>query len=265
MDVTCVAFSMDGTLIATRSEDKSIRVWDMRNGATMIKSLEGHSCNIVCVAFSPDGLRLSSGSGDGTLRLWDVPTGMPLYVLEGHTADVLSVVFSACGGFLASSSSDETICLWSAHTGKALCDMLEVYNGRSSELNFSENASQLVSRSLDNYHCIWSVPSGDLLWMSSRSSEYSVNVLSDTDAREIIKNSGLQTGSNTSEISPALYLDEESSAIMMKCDKDDDKRLASLPDVAGAWSGAPWKYFPDRGEFVAVLLNGFPACFRLYS
>ena len=74
MYVDSVAFSPDGTLLASGSLDKKIRLWDVKTGGE-IKQLQGHTESITSVVFAPDGKVLASGSGDGTIRLWDVATG----------------------------------------------------------------------------------------------------------------------------------------------------------------------------------------------
>jgi hypothetical protein len=69
-----VAFSPDGTRIASGSWDKTVRLWDAATGKE-IRSLSGHSAHVNSVAFSPDGTRIASGSLDNTVRLWDAGTG----------------------------------------------------------------------------------------------------------------------------------------------------------------------------------------------
>ena len=65
-----VAFSPDGTQIASASYDKTVRLWNSITGAAH-RTLEGHSGSVASVAFSPDGKQVGSASGDRTVRLWD--------------------------------------------------------------------------------------------------------------------------------------------------------------------------------------------------
>jgi WD40 repeat protein len=69
-----VAFSPNGRLLASASNDRTVRLWDPATGA-LTQTLEGHSDSVWSVAFSPDGRLLASASHDRTVRLWDPATG----------------------------------------------------------------------------------------------------------------------------------------------------------------------------------------------
>ncbi|EDN93109.1 hypothetical protein SS1G_08974 [Sclerotinia sclerotiorum 1980 UF-70] len=90
--VSTVAFSPDGTKIASGSNDRTIRLWDAITGESL-QTLEGHSDWVRSVAFSPDGTKIASGSNDRIIRLWDAITGESLQTLKNHSGLEASSAF----------------------------------------------------------------------------------------------------------------------------------------------------------------------------
>ena len=114
-----IAFSPDGTTLASGSDEGPVHLWDVQTG-TQIHRLTGHTDSVESVAFSPDGTTLASGDGGGRIRLWDVQTGTQIHRLTGHTEGINSVAFSPDGNIIASGSEDQTIRLRDVQTGAYL-------------------------------------------------------------------------------------------------------------------------------------------------
>jgi WD40 repeat protein/DNA-binding SARP family transcriptional activator len=64
-----LAFSADGSRLATSSQDNTVRIWDPSSGEQLLV-LRGHYASAFSVAFSPDGSRLASVGGEGVVRVW---------------------------------------------------------------------------------------------------------------------------------------------------------------------------------------------------
>ncbi|APA16011.1 hypothetical protein sscle_16g107810 [Sclerotinia sclerotiorum 1980 UF-70] len=159
--VTSVAFSPDGTKVASGSDDKTIRLWDTVTGESL-QTLEGHSNPVTSVAFSPDGTKVASGSDDKTIRLWDIVTGESLQTLEGHSNWVTSVAFSPDGTKVASGSEDKTIRLWDAVTGESL-QTLEGHSNWVTSVAFSPDGTKVASGSDDKTIRLWDTVTGESL------------------------------------------------------------------------------------------------------
>lgn len=78
----------DSCLVATGSNDKTIRLWDQRAKKALVRVLKGHTDSVQCLQWLPSQRVLISGSKDKTIRLWDIRTGKTRLVLEKHFGTV---------------------------------------------------------------------------------------------------------------------------------------------------------------------------------
>ena len=106
-----VVFSPDGKMIASTGNVQEIKLWNLET-QTDIMTLRGKAGAVFDLTFSPDGTTLVAGQGFGTIKFWDVATGENIATLKGHTGIVFSVDFSPDGKTLASGSQDGTVLLW---------------------------------------------------------------------------------------------------------------------------------------------------------
>ena len=110
-----IAFSPDGTILASGREDHTIRLWDVVTGACLAV-LSGHTGRVRSVAFNPITSTLASGSEDHAIKLWDLQTHQCLHTFTGHSEQICSIAFSPSGQLLASGGRDEAIRLWEIET-----------------------------------------------------------------------------------------------------------------------------------------------------
>ncbi len=79
--VRAVAISPDGSLVASGSDDQTVRIWRAREG-TPVRSLTKHEGAVTQLAFNQDGRLLATGSQDGTVRFWRVSDGVLIRMLD---------------------------------------------------------------------------------------------------------------------------------------------------------------------------------------
>ncbi len=147
------ASESDTALIASGSQDRAVRLWDLHTG-NLQHTLYGHSGWIWSIAFNPIFPILASGSEDRTIRLWDSRTQQMLHVLEEHQDAVLSVLFSPDGQTLISGGLDGTIRLWDGRTG-AYQQTLSGHTGGIWGLALCTGGHLLVSSSQDQTLKLW--------------------------------------------------------------------------------------------------------------
>ncbi len=99
--VRSLAFSPEGSALATASDDRTVRVWSVATGFEQA-TLRGHAGEVQSVAFSPGGKTLASGGEEGTLKLWHAATWQQLISLNAHRGGVSFLAFSPDGMVLAS-------------------------------------------------------------------------------------------------------------------------------------------------------------------
>ena len=162
--VASVAYSPNGSRIASGSYDRTVRIWDAATGEPVGAPLQGDTSPVSSVVYSPDGKHIVSGSWDRTVRIWDAATGVQVGApLQGHTGGVNSVAYSPDGTHIASGSADTTVRIWDATTGGQIGVPLQGHTNSVTSVAYSNDGKHIASGSWDHTVRIWDAFTGALL------------------------------------------------------------------------------------------------------
>jgi WD40 repeat protein/tRNA A-37 threonylcarbamoyl transferase component Bud32 len=152
--VTSVAWSPGGTHIATASFDKTVRIWDIAHGFSII-IYRGHWDRVQAMTWSPDGKRVASASDDGTVQVWDATTGKQLLIYRGHSNAVNAVAWSPDGKRIASASDDKSVQVWDTSNG-GLIFANRSHTKKVLAVAWSPDGRRVASGSEDKSVQVWS-------------------------------------------------------------------------------------------------------------
>ena len=192
--VTHAAFSADGQLVVSASEDRTAKVWDLEsktswtlkphpreviwagfgrdqsrtvvtvsdkaarvwtNEATV--QVRGHTDWLTSADFNPDGRFLVTASQDGSARVWETATGVSIADLLGHQDSVVKARFSADGKLVATASMDRTVRVWDISEGIQLRGHTDWVTNAA----FDRTGERVVTTSWDGTVGIWNAKTGE--------------------------------------------------------------------------------------------------------
>jgi WD40 repeat protein len=157
--VESVAWSPDGTKIASGSTDATVRVWDASDGSPIGRPFTGPN-EVWHVAWSPDGTKIASGGIDGTVRVSDASDGTPIgQPFQGDVAPVLGLAWSPDGTNIASANG-ATVHVWDATDGSPIGKPFTVASaGYVSDVAWSPDGTKIASAVGDTVQ-VWDATNG---------------------------------------------------------------------------------------------------------
>lgn len=153
--VNSVALSSDETLVASGSDDQTIRIWITDTGQN-VSTLKANT-QIRAVAFSSkDNNLLVAGGLDGAVQFWDLASGTSVVLPDRHKAFINAIAISPDGKTLVTGSSDFTIKVWDVAT-RQIIDTLTGHKSYVRAVAFSRDGKTLASGSNDGTVKLWDV------------------------------------------------------------------------------------------------------------
>jgi WD40 repeat protein len=170
--IRAVAFSPDGSTVATAGDDQLIHTWNVENGAAC-DVLKGHHAAVTALAFAPNG-ELISTAGDGATLSWNLAPEWKLERTIGTgnagsplTDRVNAVAFSPDGKQLATGSGEPSrggeLKLWEIASGQVVRDFPKVHSDAVLSLEFSPDGKLLASGAADKMARVTELATGKVI------------------------------------------------------------------------------------------------------
>ncbi len=170
-----IAWSPDGQFLASASNDKTIRLWNVDTGKPTV-ILTGHSHKVNCIVWSTNSQELVSASSDGTIAFWETYTGKQIIKLVVHKSlpienaweaqdwakMVIGIAWSPDSSIIAY-NTDNNILLMKA-TSQETIQTLKGHKNRVWSLRWSPNGKILASGSTDQTIKLWNPNNGKIIW-----------------------------------------------------------------------------------------------------
>lgn len=164
-NITGIAFRPDGEELASVSQDKTLRLWNLIKGSqrdcwTGPDFLHG-------IAFSPDGKTIATGA-KGPILLWNAATGKEERRLRCLDGEVRALAFAPDGKTLATNTDGERcVRLWDLQTGAERAESAAGHHGSVGFLRFAPDGQALLSAGCESLEMFrWKIRNGERLWQS---------------------------------------------------------------------------------------------------
>lgn len=151
-EVSCVAFSPDGTQVVTGTSNGSVQAWC--TSGSRLSGFQAHRSSITSLSFAPKGGAILTSSHDHTARIWDYSTwtGLSSFYCQ---SSISSAVFSSDGGMLATGCSNRSVQVWAVGGSRDPLARLLNHGDIVTSVAFAPDAMALATASSDFIARIW--------------------------------------------------------------------------------------------------------------
>jgi WD40 repeat protein len=154
----CVAYSSDGSRVATGLNDDKITMWNAISVSRLM--LLKHPGEVTSVTFLFNDTLLASGSSSNTIMLWDTISGSPIRTYGEHTKSVNCLsAFPKTSRIFASGSADCTIRIWDATSADCILTM-ECHESPVLSVAVLPDGSRILSGLQDGIIVLWDSTTG---------------------------------------------------------------------------------------------------------